>query len=251
MILDELGRGTATRDGIAVASATLEHLLEARQCLTLFTTHYPEIWRALERGGGVGGSSEDGGGGGVGPGSEAARRVGVWHMAYQVVAADGEAAAAGAGGNGCGSGSDSGDEGSGMAAGEEGSGGRTSLVFLYTIRPGGAGRSFGLNVARMAGLPAPVVSRAAEVARGLQRQEQTGTRLLAGNSLTNGSGGDAGGSSSSAEAVLDAAREVALHLKAVGTGGAAQSPGAGEAGEGSSSGTWPEALQATARQALE
>lgn len=43
VILDELGRGTATRDGIAVASATLEHLLTQRACLTLFTSHYEEV----------------------------------------------------------------------------------------------------------------------------------------------------------------------------------------------------------------
>jgi hypothetical protein len=38
-----MGQGTATHDGVAIAAATLEHLMEARQCLTLFVTHYPEV----------------------------------------------------------------------------------------------------------------------------------------------------------------------------------------------------------------
>jgi DNA mismatch repair protein MSH3 len=41
--MDELGRGTATHDGVAIASATLQYLVESLQCLTLFVTHYPEL----------------------------------------------------------------------------------------------------------------------------------------------------------------------------------------------------------------
>jgi len=48
-----------------------------------------------------------------------------------------------------------------------------ALVFLYQVQPGGASQSFGFNVARMAGLPAVVVARAADVAARLQQQGQT------------------------------------------------------------------------------
>lgn len=40
---DELGRGTATHDGVAIATATLQHLVDVKRCLTLFVTHYPEV----------------------------------------------------------------------------------------------------------------------------------------------------------------------------------------------------------------
>ncbi|GAB2227698.1 hypothetical protein Droror1_Dr00009525 [Drosera rotundifolia] len=43
VILDELGRGTSTHDGVAIAYATLHHLLEQKRCLVLFVTHYPKI----------------------------------------------------------------------------------------------------------------------------------------------------------------------------------------------------------------
>eukprot|EP00455_Lapot_gusevi_P052871 TRINITY_DN8137_c0_g1_i2.p1 TRINITY_DN8137_c0_g1~~TRINITY_DN8137_c0_g1_i2.p1 ORF type:complete len:200 (-),score=39.97 TRINITY_DN8137_c0_g1_i2:119-718(-) len=43
VILDELGRGTSTHDGMAIAFAALEYLLQQTKCLTLFVTHYPLI----------------------------------------------------------------------------------------------------------------------------------------------------------------------------------------------------------------
>ncbi|KAG2263193.1 hypothetical protein Bca52824_070272 [Brassica carinata] len=43
VIIDELGRGTSTHDGVAIAYATLRHLLVEKRCLVLFVTHYPEI----------------------------------------------------------------------------------------------------------------------------------------------------------------------------------------------------------------
>lgn len=43
VIIDELGRGTSTHDGVAIAYATLHHLLEKKRCMTLFVTHYPKI----------------------------------------------------------------------------------------------------------------------------------------------------------------------------------------------------------------
>jgi DNA mismatch repair protein MSH3 len=49
VIMDELGRGTATHDGVAIASATLQHLVESGT-LTLFVTHYPEVGACLPGG---------------------------------------------------------------------------------------------------------------------------------------------------------------------------------------------------------
>ncbi|KAJ4706053.1 putative DNA mismatch repair protein MSH3 [Melia azedarach] len=43
VILDELGRGTSTHDGVAIAYATLHHLLKHKNCMVLFVTHYPKI----------------------------------------------------------------------------------------------------------------------------------------------------------------------------------------------------------------
>jgi DNA mismatch repair protein MSH3 len=43
VIVDELGRGTATHDGVAIAAATLEHLVLRTKCCTLYSTHYPEV----------------------------------------------------------------------------------------------------------------------------------------------------------------------------------------------------------------
>ncbi|PIN15683.1 Mismatch repair MSH3 [Handroanthus impetiginosus] len=43
VIIDELGRGTSTHDGVAIAYATLHYLLEHKKCMALFVTHYPEI----------------------------------------------------------------------------------------------------------------------------------------------------------------------------------------------------------------
>lgn len=43
VIVDELGRGTSTHDGVAIAYATLQYLLEYKRCVVLFVTHYPEI----------------------------------------------------------------------------------------------------------------------------------------------------------------------------------------------------------------
>ena len=50
VIMDELGRGTSTFDGTAIASATVKHLVERSQCLTLFATHYHSLldeWRGV------------------------------------------------------------------------------------------------------------------------------------------------------------------------------------------------------------
>lgn len=43
VIMDELGRGTSTHDGVAIAYATLQYLLEHKRCMVLFVTHYPKV----------------------------------------------------------------------------------------------------------------------------------------------------------------------------------------------------------------
>lgn len=43
VVLDELGRGTSTHDGVAIALATLRHLVRDIGCATLFVTHYPQV----------------------------------------------------------------------------------------------------------------------------------------------------------------------------------------------------------------
>lgn len=43
VIVDELGRGTSTHDGLAIALAALEYLVAEKRCLTLFVTHYPQV----------------------------------------------------------------------------------------------------------------------------------------------------------------------------------------------------------------
>ena len=45
VILDELGRGTATEDGLAIAYSVLEYICKEIKCLTLFSTHYKDLCR--------------------------------------------------------------------------------------------------------------------------------------------------------------------------------------------------------------
>jgi DNA mismatch repair protein MutS len=102
VILDEVGRGTSTYDGLALAWAIAEDLL-ARGCRTLFATHFHQLVDL------------------AGPGRGAVNlRVAVREW---------------------------GDE----------------IVFLHQIEPGGTDRSYGLHVARLAGLPKPVLERAATI----------------------------------------------------------------------------------------
>ena len=112
VILDEIGRGTATFDGLSIAWATVEHLHEANRCRALFATHYHEL-TAL-----------------------AARLAGLacWTMRVKEW--------------------------------------QDEVVFLHEVAPGAADRSYGIHVARLAGLPAAVIARAEEVLRKLEAGEQ-------------------------------------------------------------------------------
>jgi DNA mismatch repair protein MutS len=122
VILDEIGRGTATYDGLSIAWAVLEHLHDANRCRGLFATHYHELTALAER---------------LSMLSTATVAVREW---------EGE------------------------------------VIFLHEVRPGAADRSYGVQVARLAGLPEPVIARAREVLETLEQAEREGTTpdLLAG-----------------------------------------------------------------------
>ncbi|MFZ4849674.1 MAG: DNA mismatch repair protein MutS [Caldilinea sp.] len=123
LLLDEIGRGTSTYDGLAIAWAVIEYIhnhpsLRAR---TLFATHYHELTDLAER---------------------------LPHVVNYNVAVD--------------------DSGNGE-----------DVVFLRRIIPGKADRSYGVHVARLAGLPGQVVSRAEEILGDLERSGAAGPRRLA------------------------------------------------------------------------
>lgn len=112
VILDEIGRGTATFDGLSIAWAAIEHLHEANRCRALFATHYHELTALADRLKRV---------------SNATVRVTEWH----------------------------GD-----------------VVFLHEVVPGAADRSYGIQVARLAGLPSKVIARARDILTELEKSER-------------------------------------------------------------------------------
>jgi DNA mismatch repair protein MutS len=103
VLLDEIGRGTATYDGVAIAWAVTEYLHDRVGCKTIFATHYHELTQLTEE-------------------LQHARNCNV-------------------------------------AVQESGH----AIVFLYRLVPGGADRSYGIHVGRLAGLPPGVVGRASEI----------------------------------------------------------------------------------------
>ena len=123
VILDEIGRGTATFDGLSIAWATIEHLHEVNRGRALFATHYHEL-TAL-----------------------AARLSGLacWTMRVKEWQGD--------------------------------------VVFLHEVTPGAADRSYGIHVARLAGLPAAVIARAEEVLRQLEAGQQADAAARLGEDL--------------------------------------------------------------------
>jgi DNA mismatch repair protein MutS len=108
VILDEIGRGTATFDGLAIAWAVVENLNAVNKSRALFATHYHELVALCERLDDV---------------ACATMRVKEW---------------------------------------------KDSVVFLHEVAPGAADRSYGIQVAKLAGLPSAVTLRAAEVLRALE-----------------------------------------------------------------------------------
>ena len=114
VILDEIGRGTATFDGLSIAWACVEHLHETNRCRALFATHYHELTALAAR---------------LDALKPHTMRVKEW---------------------------------------------RGDVVFLHEVEPGAADRSYGIHVAKLAGLPARVVSRAEQVLQALESGEQSG-----------------------------------------------------------------------------
>lgn len=123
VILDELGRGTSTHDGIAIAYATLEYFIRDVKSLTLFVTHYPPVCE-LEK---------------CYP-----EQVGNYHMGFLVNEDESK--------------QESGDT-------EQVP---DSVTFLYQISRGIASRSYGLNVAKLAGVPGEILKRAAHKSEELE-----------------------------------------------------------------------------------
>ena len=112
VLLDEIGRGTSTYDGVAIAWAVTEFLHNGIGCKTIFATHYHELTQLTEE---------------------------LAHARNYNVAV--------------------------REAGDE-------IVFLHRLEPGGADRSYGIHVGRLAGLPAPVVARAWQVLQLLEAGHQ-------------------------------------------------------------------------------
>jgi len=120
VILDEIGRGTATFDGLSIAWAAIEHLHENNRCRTLFATHYHEL-TALS-----------------------AKLPRMFNATVRVKEWQG------------------------------------NVVFLHEVLPGSADRSYGIQVAKLAGLPPPVIARAKAVLAKLEAQDRGQTaRALA------------------------------------------------------------------------
>ena len=123
VILDEIGRGTATYDGLSIAWAAIEHLHDTNGCRALFATHYHELTvlaRKLDRL------------------ACHTMRIKEW---------------------------------------------QGSVVFLHEVAPGAADRSYGIHVARLAGLPEAVLERAEEVLALLEQGDQAAAAARLANDL--------------------------------------------------------------------
>ncbi|KAI0183090.1 muts domain V-domain-containing protein [Xylaria flabelliformis] len=140
VILDELGRGTSTYDGAAIAQAVLQHVVEETRCLTLFITHYQSLARVAE---GLAGKCTN------------------VHMRFTATK------------KGCNGGDDSRTiesraDGVEVATESEPFEGDEEITFLYEVGEGVAHRSYGLNVARLARIPRRVLDVAAKKSRELE-----------------------------------------------------------------------------------
>jgi len=174
--LDELGRGTATADGAAIAGAVLDSLALGTGCRGLFATHY----HSLSGGGASAGAEEERGRSSAPSSGLAVARGGAlpMHMACRV------------------------DDGDGQSPDSV-----PRVTFLYKLVRGACPKSYGTNVARLAGLPEPVVARAAALAAELEEEGKGG----------GGEGGDAASPSTPVPADLaDLVRRAAAAAKGEG-----------------------------------
>ncbi len=153
VLLDEVGRGTATFDGLSIAWAVVEHLQKHTRARTLFATHYHELTELADLLPGV-------------------KNV---HVSVKETPSE--------------------------------------IIFLRRVEPGSADKSYGIEVARLAGLPRSVIERAREV---LKRHEQSERELS--ETLSPGAAGEAPGSNGHQQilftaldrAVLDKLRDADL-----------------------------------------
>ena len=185
VVLDELGRGTSTHDGVAVAHATLEHLVGGSSAtgsgtsegtLTLFVTHYPSVARDVVA---------------KRPDACAAAFTSYAEKRFRERRLEPGAEAA-----------DDADDA--YAAADE-------IDFLYALTPGVAHRSFGLNVARMAGVPPGVLRCAAAKARELE----TGMAKKAAARAAREARRDGGAGGDGERTLLGACEEIAEASRAV------------------------------------
>ena len=116
VLMDEIGRGTSTFDGLALAGAVASHLHDRNRSFTLFATHYFELTRFPEG------------------------HSGAVNMHVSAV--------------------------------ESASGGGHDIVFLHEMQPGPASRSYGVQVARLAGMPAAVVRQARGALEAMEAQQR-------------------------------------------------------------------------------
>ena len=123
VILDEIGRGTATYDGLSIAWATVEHLHEVNRSRALFATHYHELTVLSAKLPALGNYTV---------------RVREW---------------------------------------------QNEVIFLHQLAPGAADRSYGIQVARLAGLPPAVLERAEAVLRGLEQGEASSAAVRLADDL--------------------------------------------------------------------
>lgn len=111
VILDEIGRGTSTYDGLSIAWSLLEHFVNTTKCFTFFSTHYHELIEVADQ------------------------LSGAKNFTVKTISENGE------------------------------------VHFLYELIEGGAKQSFGLNVAKLAGLPESVLKRAKNILNNLESDD--------------------------------------------------------------------------------
>src|SRR5437868_5370417 len=120
IILDEIGRGTSTYDGLSIARAVVEHLHNVTAARTLFATHYHELASMAEE---------------------------LSHLRIYTMA---------------------------ISDDEQG-----EIIFMHRVTPGCIGRSYGVHVAKLAGMPLSIVRRAEEVLKHLESgKDRAGTNLV-------------------------------------------------------------------------
>jgi DNA mismatch repair protein MutS len=128
VLLDEVGRGTATFDGLSIAWAVVEHLQKQTRARTLFATHYHELTELAEL-------------------LPAVKNV---HVSVKETPSE--------------------------------------IIFLRKVEPGSANKSYGIEVARLAGLPRSVIDRAREVLKKHEQSEHALSETLTPGATPNGNG---------------------------------------------------------------